>query len=63
MITKDEVLAALDKPRTTNSVRMVVNPSGSLEETQILLMKMREEGLVKFSINRGHWSRAKVANG
>jgi hypothetical protein len=55
---KEKILAALDKPRTTHSVLLVVNPSGSVEEVQIMLMKMRDEGLVKFDINKGHWSRA-----
>jgi hypothetical protein len=52
------LLAALDKPRTTYSVLMVVNPGGSAEEVQLMLMRMRDEGLVKFSIAKGHWSRA-----
>ena len=37
---------------------MVVNPSGSDEEVQTMLMRMRDEGLVKFDINSGLWSRA-----
>jgi hypothetical protein len=36
---------------------MVVNPSGSLEELQQKLLKMRDEGLVKFDIHKGRWSR------
>ena len=59
-MTKDRILAALDKPRTTHSVRMVINPSGSVEEVQVMLMTMRDEGLVKFDINKGRWSRARV---
>jgi hypothetical protein len=57
-MTREQILAALDKPRTTHAVLLVVNPSGSVEEIQIMLMKMRDEGLVKFDINRGWWSRA-----
>ena len=57
-MTKDRLLAALDKPRTTRGVLTVVNPGGSEEEVQTLLMEMREEGLVKFDINKGVWSRA-----
>jgi hypothetical protein len=34
---------------------MVVNPSGSSEELQQKLLKMRDEGLVKFDIHKGHW--------
>jgi hypothetical protein len=57
-VTKERLLAALDKPRTTYSVLMVVNPGGSVEEVQLMLMQMRDEGLVKFAIDKGHWSRA-----
>jgi hypothetical protein len=57
-VTKEKLLAALDKPRTTYSVLMVVNPGGSVEEVQSMLMQMRDEGLVKFAIAKGHWSRA-----
>ncbi len=56
-MTKEKLLAALDKPRTTYAVKMVVNPSGSVEEVQITLMAMRDEGLVKFDIKKGQWSR------
>ena len=31
---------------------LVVNPSGSLEELQQKLLKLRDEGLVKFDIHR-----------
>ena len=57
-MTKERLLAALDKPRKAHSVLMVVNPSGSDEEVQTMLMQMRDEGLVKFDINKGLWSRA-----
>jgi hypothetical protein len=57
-MTKERLLAALDKPRTTNAVLMIVNPSGSADAVQAMLMEMRDEGLVKFDINRGLWSRA-----
>ena len=57
-MTKDQILAALDKPRTTYAVLLVVNPSGSVDQVQTMLMKMRDEGLVNFDINKGRWSRA-----
>lgn len=57
-MTKEQLLAALDKPRKIHSVLAVVNPGGSEEEIQIMLMEMRDEGLVKFDINKGEWSRA-----
>ena len=57
-MTKERLLAALDKPRRTHAILMIVNPSGSDETVQNMLMQMREEGLVKFDINKGLWSRA-----
>lgn len=57
-MTKEKLLAALDKPRQTRSVLAVVNPGGSEDEVQTMLMEMRDEGLVKFDINKGVWSRA-----
>jgi hypothetical protein len=36
---------------------MVVDPSGSQEALQIELLKMRDEGLVKFDIHKGRWSK------
>ena len=57
-MTKEKLLAALDKPRKTGSVLAVVNPGGSEDSVQTLLMEMRDEGLVKFDINKGVWSRA-----
>lgn len=57
-MTKERLLAALDKPRKINSVLAVVNPGGSEDEVQNLLMEMRDEGLVKFDIHKGQWSRA-----
>ena len=57
-MTKEKLLAALDKPRKINSVLAVVNPGGSEDEVQTMLMQMRDEGLVKFDIYKGRWSRA-----
>ncbi len=57
-MTKERLLAALDRPRSTNAVLTIVNPGGKVDTVQILLMEMREAGLVKFDINRGLWSRA-----
>ena len=54
-MTTEKILAALDKPRKLYSILMVVNPSGSLEELQQKLLKMRDEGLVKFDIHKGRW--------
>ena len=58
MMTKESLLAALDEPRKIYSLLKVVDPGGSEEELQLILMQMREEDLVKFDIHRGLWSRA-----
>ena len=57
-MTKEKLLAALDKPRTTNGLATIVNPGGSIDQVQTLLMQIRDEGLVKFDIKKGMWSRA-----
>jgi len=58
-MTKEKLLAALDKPRTINALVTIVSPGGSGEQTaQTLLMEMRDAGLVKFDIKKGLWSRA-----
>jgi len=52
------VLAALDKPRALHSVHSLIDPgSRNPDNTQDLLKAMREEGLVKFDINTGRWSK------
>lgn len=56
-MTREKILAALDKPRKLYSILMVVDPSGSQEALQIELLKMRDEGLVKFDIHKGRWSK------
>ena len=57
MVTEDEVLRALDKPRKLYSILQVVDPSGSTEPLQILLMKMRDAGKVAFDIKKGSWRK------
>jgi hypothetical protein len=57
-MTNDRLLAALDKPRTTSGLAKIVNPGGSIDQVQMMLMQMRDAGLVKFDINKGMWSRA-----
>ena len=57
-MTTEKVVAALDKPRSIYSVLGIVNPGGDVDVVQTLLMQMREEGLVKFDIKKGLWSRA-----
>ncbi len=58
-MTKERLLAALDRPRSVNAVLRIVDPgSSNVDTVQTLLMEMREDGLVKFDINKGLWSRA-----
>ena len=58
MMTKESLLAALDEPCRIYYLLKVVDPGGSEEELQLILMQMREEDLVKFDIHKGQWSRA-----
>jgi hypothetical protein len=59
MINKDEVLAALDKPRALYSIQQRVDPSNKRTDAlQDLLVTMRGEGTVKFDIKSGRWSKA-----
>lgn len=57
-MTKEKLLAALDKPQTVYALLMVVDPGGSEEHVLTMLMQMRDEGLVKFDMYKGMWSRA-----
>jgi hypothetical protein len=59
MTKEEDVLAALDKPRSIYSLQKMVEPSNkSTEALQELLMGMRAEGKLKFDINTGHWRKA-----
>ena len=53
-----KIVAVLDKPRKLYSILMMVNPSGSSEELQTMLLKLRDQGKVKFDIHKGRWSLA-----
>jgi len=58
MTNEDDVLAKLDKPRATYSLKQLVDPSNkSTDALQDLLMRMRAEGKVKFNIQTGKWSK------
>ena len=59
MITEENVLAALDKPRPIHSLQQRLDPSNkSTDALQELLIRMRAEGRVKFDIHTGRWSKA-----
>jgi hypothetical protein len=59
MTREEDVLAALDKPRSIYSLQKMVEPSNkSTEALQELLMAMRAEGKLKFDINTGRWRKA-----
>jgi hypothetical protein len=59
MITENDVVRALDKPRTLYAAQQVINPGcKSTEELHGLLMRMRDAEQVKFDIKTGRWSLA-----
>ena len=59
MVKDEDVLAALDKPRSLYSIQQRVDPSNkSTDALQELLIRMRAEGKVKFDINNGRWRKA-----
>jgi hypothetical protein len=59
MVTEENVLAALDKPRAIYSLQQRLDPSNKTTDAlQELLMRMRAEGKVKFDIKGGRWSKA-----
>lgn len=59
MIKEEEVLAALDKPRSVYPLQMRLDPSNkSTDALQELLLRMRAAGKVTFNIHSGKWSKA-----
>jgi hypothetical protein len=59
MTKEEDILAALDKPRSIYSLQKIVEPSNkSTEALQEFLMGMRAEGKLKFDINTGRWRKA-----
>jgi hypothetical protein len=60
MVTEDDVIRAIDKPRQLFSVQMVVNPgSKGTDELHALLLRMRDAGKVKFDIKTGRWAKSR----
>lgn len=57
MVTEDAVLKALDKPRKLYAILQATDPGESSDALQALLMKLRDEGKVKFDINKGTWRK------
>jgi hypothetical protein len=58
MTDREKILAALcEKPLKTFEVMKRVNIKNQ-EDCQSLLLKMRDEGTVKFDIHKGHWHAA-----
>ena len=53
----EEIADALVKPRSLSMLVSIVG-RGGMVAVQSLLMQMRDEGLVKFDIKKGLWSRA-----
>ena len=59
MIKEEDVVAALDKPRSLISLNQRLDPGNkSTDALQELLMRMRSEGKLKFDINSGRWRKA-----
>jgi len=59
MITEEDVLAVLDKPRAIYSLQQRLDPSSkSTDALQELLMRMRTAGIAKFDIKTGKWRKA-----
>ena len=59
MITEDEVLRALDKPRKLFSLQQAINPSTKqTDKLHSLLLAMRKEGKITFDINSGRWDKS-----
>ena len=59
MIKEEDVVAALDKPRSLISLKQRLDPGNkSTDALQELLMRMRSEGKLKFDINSGRWRKS-----
>src|SRR6185312_8404486 len=59
MITEQQVLDALDKPRAVYGLQQRLDPSSkSTDALQDLLMRMRTAGTVMFDIKTGKWRKA-----
>ena len=55
---REKILAALgEKPLKVFEIRRRVNIKNQ-EDCQSLLLKMRDDGVVKFDIHKGHWKAA-----
>lgn len=57
-VKEDAILKALDKPRSLYSILQVVDPSGSSDLLQDLLLQMRTDKKVTFDIRKGKWKKA-----
>ena len=58
MTDREKILNALrEKPLKAFEIMKRVNIKNQ-EDCQSLLLKMRDEGLVKFDIHKGHWLAA-----
>jgi hypothetical protein len=58
MITDDEIVKALDKPRKLYSIQQLVAPSQkNTDELQAALMRLRDQKKVTFDVHSGRWSK------
>lgn len=58
MVTEDEVLTALGEPQNAHAILQAANPEAAAGALQVLLLRMRDEGKVKFDIVKGNWRKA-----
>ena len=56
MMTKESLLAALDEPRKIYSLLKVVDPGGSEEELQLILMQMVDHRSAHLSGLADRWN-------
>jgi hypothetical protein len=55
-MTEEKILSVLaEKPLKLHAIQKMVSSPGSTEELQVLLMRMRDAGKVKFNIQSGTW--------
>jgi hypothetical protein len=58
MITEDEVLRALDKPRKLFALQQTINSSTKQTDAlHSLLLAMRKDGKITFDIKSGRWEK------
>ena len=59
MITEQDVLEGMDKPRTEAALKIRLDPGSGPNSDRLhdLLMDLRAKGKVRFDIRSGKWSK------